>query len=362
MKRFYNKHNPGIKGKVLTGLFSWALLMNFETPAFAAGSADCAGMNHPAYQDEYRACLRVDIAASASAAGVDCIDCLFAAKEKESNPWIEALGIVAQPLAYVGATYLGAKYANKSQEAWANSYAEGFKQCTNRFNSYLDYSVSSGANPILPADASTLQASCNGNGMGSYAGYGGLASNGVGGYGNPFQSAGYSSGMLGGMMGPNYGAGGYGAGVNGGYGTGLGYGLGSGLSGMMGYGYPGLGGGLSGGINIGIGGGLGGLGGGLGGYGYPGMGGGIGGQIGIGGGIGGYPGMGGIGGGMGGYPGMGGGIGGYPGMGGIGGGIGFPGIGGQIGIGGGAGGYPGMGGIGVGGYPGMGGGIGMGGY
>ena len=253
MKRYYNKHPQAFKGKVLISLMSMTLLLNFENPAFAASAMDCSGMNHPAYQNEYRSCIRAEIAISATDAGVDCIDCLFSQTEK-SNPWVEALGMVAQPLAFVGATYLGAKYAHKSQAAWAGAYETGQRECTNRFNSYLDYSVSTGANPVNTTDASGLS-TCNGMGMGGYAGYGGYSGNGYGGYGNPFQSAGYSSGYLGGMMGPYYG--GATGGINGQFGVGLGGSLGGALGGMMGYGN---GMGIGGGINIG--GGIGGGGGG----------------------------------------------------------------------------------------------------
>jgi hypothetical protein len=325
MKRFYST-------KTILTLVSMTMLI--DPLAQAASTLDCQGMNHPAYQDEYSMCLKTQIAIAGSEAGIDCVACNQAQAEK-TNPWVEALGIVAQPLAMFGGMYFGAKFQAQSQEAWANSYAQGYQQCTNRFNSYLDYNTQAGANPVLPAEAQSFAASCNNNGMGQYAGYGGMSGNGYGGFGNPMISGGYSSGMMGGMMGPYYG-GGYGGGIGiggggygagGGFGMGLGMGLGNGLAGMLGYGmggYPGAG--IGGGINIGIGGG-------------------------IGGGMGGYPGggMGYPGGGMG-YPG--GGMG-YPGggMGYPGGGMGYPGggMGGQIGIGlpsisigGGMGGYPGL--------------------
>ncbi|RPJ78197.1 MAG: hypothetical protein EHM20_04490, partial [Alphaproteobacteria bacterium] len=249
MERFYSTKNLNFRGKILFATLSLAMLIDGGGRAFAASPMDCSGMNHPAYQDEYSACLRVQIAGAAGDAGVDCIDCLFH-KEKETNPWVEALGIVAQPLAFFGASYFGSKFQAQSQEHWANAYAQGHQQCTNRFNSYLDYNTERGANPLLPDEAQSFASSCNGSGMGGYAGYGGMAGNGYGGFGNPFQSGGYSSGFLGGMMGPYYG-GGYGGGVGigmggypgmgggmngGGFGMGLGMGLGNGLAGMLGYG------------------------------------------------------------------------------------------------------------------------------
>lgn len=117
MKGFYSKKPLGIKGKNLVAAMSIAM-MSLSPLAEAASSLDCSGMNHPAYQSEYQACLRLQIAGAAGEAGVDCVDCLFK-QEKQSNPWVDALGIVAQPLAFLGATYLGAKYQYKSQQAWA---------------------------------------------------------------------------------------------------------------------------------------------------------------------------------------------------------------------------------------------------
>ncbi|MDD4976628.1 MAG: hypothetical protein PHY93_19890, partial [Bacteriovorax sp.] len=246
MKRFYST-------KTILTLMSVTMLI--DPLAQAASTLDCQLMNHPAHQDEYSNCLNMQISIAGGEAGVDCVAC-NQAKVPEPNPWVEALGIVAQPLAAFGGMYFGAKFQAQSQEAWANSYTQGYQQCTNRFNSYLDYNTQAGANPILPAEAQSFAASCNNNGMGQYAGYGGMSGNGYGGFGNPMLSGGYSSGMLGGMMGPYYG-GGYGGGIGmggngsgGGFGMGLGMGLGNGLAGMLGYG-------MGGGINIGIGGGVG---------------------------------------------------------------------------------------------------------
>ena len=66
---------------------SFAILLNFAFTGIASGYAasteDCKGINHPAYQTEYRACLRSKIAASATEAGVDCVDCLFDQEKAE---------------------------------------------------------------------------------------------------------------------------------------------------------------------------------------------------------------------------------------------------------------------------------------
>ncbi|MEA9357785.1 hypothetical protein SHI21_16255 [Bacteriovorax sp. PP10] len=177
------------------------IFMLTNASAWAAAEVDCAGYDHPAYQDEYRTCLRLQIAKSAGDQGVDCIDCLFKQETTGTNNWVAALSAVAQPLAYLAGTYTVASYQNKTQKAWADAYKSGYEECTNRFNSYLDYNTAAGANPLTAAEANSMSMSCNSYGYGSYAGYGGLTSNGYGGYGNPFQSAGYSSGFLNGYGG-----------------------------------------------------------------------------------------------------------------------------------------------------------------
>ncbi len=187
--------------KLRATLILFMFLITGLTSVMATDQKDCAGFNHPAYQDEYRACLRMNIASSAGDAGVDCVECLFKQEETGSNAWVQGLSAIAQPLAYLAATYTASKYANKTQEAWATAYASGFAECTNRFNSYLNYNTTVGANPISATDAMGMSAQCNGQGYGSYAGYGGLMGNSYGGYGNPFLSNGYSSGFMNGMGG-----------------------------------------------------------------------------------------------------------------------------------------------------------------
>ena len=185
-------------------LFVLFIFVFTHTSVWAESEIDCAGYNHPAHQEEYRKCLRLKIAKSAVDAGVDCVDCIFEPDSTGTNNLVEALGVIAQPLAFLAATYTASKYQNKTQKAWADAYQTGYAECTNRFNSYLDYSTSVGANPINKVDATSMIASCNGNGYGSYAGYGGLVSNGVGGYGNPFQMSGFSSGFMTGYGGSNW--------------------------------------------------------------------------------------------------------------------------------------------------------------
>lgn len=169
--------------------------------AWAESELNCAGMNHPAYQDEYRACLRAEITKAATAEGVDCIDCLFQQETTGTNSFVAALGAVAQPLAYLAGVYTVSKYQNKTQEAWADAYKSGYEECTNRFNSYLDYNTAAGANTLTASEANMMSMSCNNYGYGSYAGYGGYTSNGYGGYGNPFLMSGYTSGYMSGYGG-----------------------------------------------------------------------------------------------------------------------------------------------------------------
>jgi len=180
------------------------------------------------YEDDYRNCRNTVLAINAADAGVDCIECITSQQQK-SNPWLEALGIVAAPLAFFGSAYVGAKYAYKTQKQWANAYETGYNACTSQFNSALDYNISSGATSYTASELSGMMGACNGGGLGgAYAGYGGLIGNGYGGVGNPWLSAGYSGGFMSGMMGPYYGNG---AGIN--INAGVGGGLGSLLGGLF---------------------------------------------------------------------------------------------------------------------------------
>jgi hypothetical protein len=186
-------------------------------------------MNNPNYTSEYDFCLKT---ATTSSASVDCVECNLHA-QKESSSWVEALGVIAQPLAALASTYLTAKYQYKTQQAWADAYSSGYSQCTNRFNSYLNYTTTNGANPVSASEAQSFADTCNNNSLMSYAGYTGLSNNGYAGFSNPFQSAGYSSGFLSGMAGPYYGGNSFATNY---FGSGLGMNLGGNLAGMMGYG------------------------------------------------------------------------------------------------------------------------------
>ena len=267
---------------------------------------DCSGIDQALYANEYKACLRLQIAGGAN---VDCVECLFA-QEEQTNPWVEAIGVLAAPLAYFGASAIGSYYGYKTQRTWAdaysgtnakwaNAYEQGHVQCTTRFNEYLNYSSQIGAAPILPGQAESFAEACNQQPLHQYAGFGGMGGGILGGGANPFLSAGFSPGFMSGMTGPYFGSP-YGFGGIGGMTPGFGLGMGGSIGGLSllgggGMGYPGMGGmgGSIGGVSL--------LGGG--GMGYPGMGG-MGGSIGglsllggggPGGGIGGFGAMGGAG-------------------------------------------------------------------
>ena len=170
-------------------------LFNIGAVVEAYEDDPCGYIDQYTFKAEHRACLRMEILGSGS---VDCVDCLFY-EEPKTNPWVEALGIVAGPLAMVGSTYIASRYAYKGQQAWADAYRYGHEACTNRFNAYTNYLQERGAAPMLPEQAQPMVARCNGIGMnGNYAGYGGLYGNGFGGFGNPYLSAGFSPGFMGG--------------------------------------------------------------------------------------------------------------------------------------------------------------------
>jgi hypothetical protein len=168
----------------------------------AASELDCAGINHPAHQDEYKQCLRAQIAIKLKENNVDCESCIYQQETPETNGWVQALSVAVQPAAYLLATYASARFQNKSQEAAAKAYASGFTECTNRFNSYLNYNTSIGGNNINASTAAQLSGTCNNYGYGQYAGYGGYTDNMYGGYSNPYQQNGFSAGFMSGWGGP----------------------------------------------------------------------------------------------------------------------------------------------------------------
>ena len=193
---------------LITGILLLGSLVQIEIAQAQDRFQDCSNINQNRYPTEYRACLRMEIAGGGE---VDCVECLFSETEK-TNPWVEALGVVAGPLAFLGSAYLG----YKGQKAWANAYSDtnahwagaytaGQEACSGRISGYQQYMIERGANPITPTQFEGLNAQCNGQGFGQYAGMGGQYGNGYGGYGNAWGSAGYSSGFMSGMVGPYYG-------------------------------------------------------------------------------------------------------------------------------------------------------------
>ena len=116
----------------------------------------CENIDRVAYPRDWQFCMRAEAGggggggAGGSYSGYDCIDCEAARAPEGPSPWVEALGIVAGPLAMVGSVWLGSYYQNRTQEAWAGAYTRGHEECTSRYNSFLSYYESRGANPITP--------------------------------------------------------------------------------------------------------------------------------------------------------------------------------------------------------------------
>lgn len=207
LKRVDNRYmSLGIKLKfflLITLLFLEGLqVAPFFPPLWASTDEDdCEKLNHPAYKETHQACLKSKIAIAAASAGVDCVDC-FVDKTKEStNQWLDALAVVAEPIAFFGASYMVSRQSHKIQKAWANAYEKGHKECTNRFNNYLDYATTTGSNPITTAEAQALNMSCNGYSYSAYSGYGGLTSGLYGGSYNPFLQSGFSGAYINGYYG-----------------------------------------------------------------------------------------------------------------------------------------------------------------
>ncbi|MBY0414020.1 MAG: hypothetical protein K2Q18_07635, partial [Bdellovibrionales bacterium] len=167
---------------------------------------NCAQYNHPAHQDKYEECKRAKAAIAAKKSGKyddnDCFECAVQQETPESSGVLQALQMAVQPAAYVASLYFQASYQQKSQKAWADAYASGQTQCTARYNTYVNYLTASGANQMSSTENAALSNSCNGYGMGGYAGFGGMMGNMYGGYSNPYQAMGYSSGFLGAYGGP----------------------------------------------------------------------------------------------------------------------------------------------------------------
>jgi len=196
-------------------------------------SGDCSGMIGT---DVYNFCLRAATINAFNAEGnIDCIECLLYADTKttETNPWLEALGVLAGPLASFGSNWVWAESTKKSNqhyaeairksniawaesyrdtnEYWAKAYTAGYEACQNNFNSYLAYTVDMAADPVTAEQAEVL-AQCNGQDLSLYAGYQGMYGMGGGTGINPYQAAGYTNQLLAGLIGP-YGLNGINGGV-----------------------------------------------------------------------------------------------------------------------------------------------------
>ena len=200
---------------------------------------------------QYDYCVQAEIAADA-----DCVECLMMAQEKP-NPWVQVTESLAPVGMILGSTFINAYYGHKnlkrmansydlSQKVWSDAFNNGINSCNARFDSYLEYTTTRGAPPVLPEQVAAIS-ECNGVSLQDFAGFRGMAGDGFGGFGNPFGAAGYGPGFLGGMAGPHWGPYG-GAGMGAGMGVGLGPGAlqaGLGLS----VGIPSIS--IGGGINIG---------------------------------------------------------------------------------------------------------------
>jgi len=188
---------------------------------------------NPGFENRYTAVKELCLARAR------CIDCSLNLRYKPGG-WEVAGNILESllpPLAYIYSqrqqaktmTTINKMWSNayaRPQEAWAKAYQGGQDACNARFNRVLQYTLDTGTPPMTPEQMSGF---CNGAYSGVYPGFNGYNSNGVGGVGNPWHSAGYSSGFLQGMISPycqscylpgsGFGGGAFGGG---GFGTGFG--------------------------------------------------------------------------------------------------------------------------------------------
>tara|TARA_Y100000780_G_scaffold232594_1_gene268476 strand:+ start:144129 stop:145853 length:1725 start_codon:yes stop_codon:yes gene_type:complete len=285
------------------------------------------------YGESLEACIGNDanIIRASYSDGMNCVDCSSGSYRGGVYGTLSGIAEVAGAILPPVMGYMGVKAQSKaflrSNQAWAGAATAGFENCRMMQTNYIDgyyadvqaqrnYVVNQGL-PDQEFGGNMNIPGCNGYQLSAFGGAGGFMGNGMGGYGNPWFSAGYTPGFMGGMYGPY--------GMQNPYGNpfsrpgfGLQIGLGGGYPGGFGGGFPGGGGFGGGGFGGGFPGGY--AGGGMmcitqpcpGQVSFPGMGGGF--QLGIGGGFGGgFPG-GGFGGtmpgGMGGFPGAAGGFGG----------------------------------------------------
>lgn len=179
----------------------FVLSLTFSSDTFAGLIKECSEMNHPAHQDEYRDCLRLQILKKANDNEVDCLDCIFE-QEDDSTAGIEVLTKDVLPaLIQVTSSAALSKLQSDMSRKEAEKYALGYQSCTTQFNTILNSNTMNGANIITPSVAQELSM-CNGYGLvGSFAGFSGYTSANGFNFSNPSLAAGYTSGFLTGYTG-----------------------------------------------------------------------------------------------------------------------------------------------------------------
>ena len=115
-------------GDITLSLIFFSLTLSFVTSSYGATSKVCEAYNHPQYQAEYKACLKIALTQASESLGADCKDCFL---NNEVNPWVEALGIISMPLADFGAKY---KSGSKSQDAWKKAWEDIYNSPENQEN------------------------------------------------------------------------------------------------------------------------------------------------------------------------------------------------------------------------------------
>ncbi|MCO4754055.1 MAG: hypothetical protein KC478_06215, partial [Bacteriovoracaceae bacterium] len=235
------------------------------------------------YHESLEACIGNDanIIVSTYGDGYNCVDCMSGSYRGGTYGVLSGIAEVAGAVLPPVMGYLGVKAQSKAylnaNQAWAGAATSGFENCRLMQTNYVQDTYSHITTNGLP-DREVVPPGCEGYQLSAYAGGMGLMGNGMGGFGNPWYSAGYSPGFMGGMYGPYgmqnpygsvFGNNGYGSGLQFGINAGMYPGMNSGMYGMNGGMYPGMNGGMygmnggmypgmSGGLQIGINGSLGG--------------------------------------------------------------------------------------------------------
>lgn len=233
-----------MKKQIFTPLFlSLILGLISISDVWADRFADCHRLQYDS-PDEYQMCLRVSMS---SHEGYDCYECM----QEESNPWLEALGMVVGPAALLGSVALSSRYAYKGVKAQSDAAVNISNNCRGTISDYSQALYDRGANPMSELAFQDAHSTCNGLPHGVYSGMGGIYGGGAyPGYGNSWLGAGYTPGFMGAMIGP-YGGGFQGGGIHAGINPGLGLGLG-----LLGAGLAGGGIGINANFNAGVGAGM----------------------------------------------------------------------------------------------------------